>query len=105
MDGKEFEKFLKSEVLPYDPEDELQLEEPYKDEFGAWHRIMIYEESNGKVSVVHSTNDNLDRGYPSEYATWTETYKSVDEALSFTGKSRTGVVGCIVEVYVNNEKV
>lgn len=69
----------------------------------AWTRIDIFGE-DGNVTVYHSTNDNLDLGYPSEYASW-ETYpKTIEQALKVSGKSRQGI-GCKVDVYLNGEKI
>lgn len=103
-----------SEWLTLDESDQSRPEygEDYWEEpdleaafIGAWFDYDIYDAGIDGIIVECSTNDNLDRGYPSEYARWTERYKTVEEALKRTGKSRTGVSGTIVTVRVNSVEV
>lgn len=67
-------------------------------------RYDIWEHGD-KVIVYESTNDNLDTGYPSEYASWTTRFKNTEDALKHTGKSRTGIFGSEVTVTLNGNKI
>ncbi len=71
---------------------------------GAWHEYDIWEEGD-RVRVYESTNDNLDRGYPTEHAAWYCDFKDVESALKHTGRSRFGVSGIEVTVRLNGEKI
>jgi hypothetical protein len=62
-------------------------------------------ERGGRAVVTESTNDNLDKGYPTEYACWETTWPTLEAALKHTGKSRTGCLGAEVLVYLNGEKI
>lgn len=68
----------------------------------AYHRSFIYTAgSSGCVTVVHETNDNLDRGYPNECARWESTYASLEDALKRCGGTRVGCSGVLVTVTVD----
>ncbi|SEM82541.1 hypothetical protein [Streptacidiphilus jiangxiensis] len=77
----------------------------------AWMRISISGHP-GYARMHTSTNDNLDRGYPSEDAAWTHELRPTEHhpdalarAREHAGASRTGVSGIEVEVYVNGQRV
>lgn len=78
-------------------EEELEWE-PQEPE--AWHRIDLFTFDEDAVLVLHSTNDNKDLGYPSEYASWEEEYSSLEAALKAVGPTRQGVL-CRVNVFVD----
>lgn len=83
----------------YDPYDEpIEPQEPRP-----WSRFDIVTIDNG-CFVYWSTNDDLDHGYPSEYASDTYRFDSVEEALDFTGRSRFGVLADVT-VTLDGEKV
>ncbi len=75
-------------------------EPPEPEEPISWHTINIYTTEKGGVKAVHSTNDNLDEGWASEYATWETEYSSLEEAKKVCGKTRKGIL-CDVTVYIN----
>jgi hypothetical protein len=78
--------------------DQLENEEP-----AAWHQddIHVYEDH---AMVYSSTNDNLDRGFASESASWELKFPNVWAALQHTGFSRYGI-GCKVTVTVNGQEI
>lgn len=64
------------------------------------HTIHGHTGPEGQVQAQHWTNDNLDRGYPSENATWMQTYGSVHSFREVCGVTRQGF-GCYVEVWLD----
>jgi hypothetical protein len=54
----------------------------------------------GRVQAEHWTNDNLDRGYPNEVASWTRTYDSVEAFRAANGFTRQGALS-YVEVWLD----
>lgn len=70
-----------------------------------YQHYTLHTAENGMIRGVASTNDNLDKGYPSEYAEWEVRYLSRSEMEKQTGKSHTGVWGCEVLVYLDGEKI
>ena len=64
--------------------------------------------SNGegqKVTVYAWTNDDQDRGWPNDDASWELVFDNVEKALKHTGTSRVGVSGVKVEVRLNGEVI
>jgi hypothetical protein len=57
----------------------------------------------GNILVRVSTNDNLDQGYPTEYAMWSNRFQSLKEAVKDTGGTRRGWNGAKIEVYLDGE--
>jgi hypothetical protein len=53
---------------------------------------------DGRIEATFETNDNLDRGYPTEFATWKDTFKSLDSFARTAGFTRTGALGAVVDV-------
>jgi hypothetical protein len=49
----------------------------------------------------HTTNDNRDHGYASEYATWQQTYRSRQAFRELCGHTRVGILGCQVRVFLD----
>lgn len=83
-----------------------EAEEPDCDEGPrAWERIYGFSNPDGTVTACVSTNDNLDTGYPSEFAEWTTRIKSVEEFHRRYGKSRTGCSGVEVEVFLDGKQL
>ena len=72
----------------------------YNEDGRSWTRINIRTFEDGSALALYSTNDNLDRRYPTEYAYWEARYPSLEAALKVTGKSRQGML-CDVTVTVN----
>lgn len=71
----------------------------------AWHIYRIWtSDPGGPVAVDEITNDNLDQGWASEQASWSNTFDTLEAALKHTGKSRQGI-SCRVEVYLNGQKI
>ena len=67
----------------------------------------LHTSQDGSVAGTVWTNDDLDRGYPTEDATWKVKYPSVDAALSTSGAgiSRVGISGVVVRVYLDGKEV
>lgn len=66
----------------------------------------IWREQGGRCRVEYETNDDDDDGYPdAEVARATYHCKSLKQALELTGKSRIGVYGHSVDVYLDGEKI
>jgi hypothetical protein len=74
---------------------------PADDEPGAWQRYNAWTELGGKIRARCETNDNLDRGYPSEYASWELTWPSLAVFLRHVGGGSHQGVGCTVTVTVD----
>lgn len=67
----------------------------------ARHEYTLHTDGDGRVFGRAWTNDNLDRGEPSEEASWDVHYKSREQALKATGGSHFGINGCKVTVYID----
>lgn len=62
----------------------------------------ISTSDDGNAIVYFETNDDNDDGYPDpEIAKATYPFDSLDKALRFTGKTRIGMWGQQVNVYLN----
>jgi hypothetical protein len=82
-------------------EDEPEIKEPL-----AWQRYELYTRDDGLIAGMTSTNDNLDTGYPGEYADWKVEYKDKASMLkALSGGSHIGISGVHVEVYLDGEEV
>lgn len=86
-------------------DEEFGLDEEYEIPFHerAWHRIELYTQEDGSIEATHSTNDDEDTGYPSKYAAWETTYASLEKAIEREGKTRVGILGIQVLVYLDGE--
>jgi hypothetical protein len=70
-----------------------------------WHKNYMTTLPDGKISVHSMTNDDEDKGYPTEDAEWTLTYPNLEAAKKIVGVSRTGFNGCKVEVFLDGERI
>jgi len=85
---------------------EHEIEEYERKRFETWSEYRITELENGSCLVECSTNDNNDDGYPdNEVDMWKMHFKSLEDAIEVTGRSRTGCIGTIVTVWHNGEKI
>lgn len=77
----------------------------------AWMRYELYTATDGTILGHASTNDNLDRGYPSQDADWHVEYRANPRASAWevmkkhTGLSHVGISGIVVEVYLDGQKL
>lgn len=53
---------------------------------------------DGRIQGWCRTNDNLDRGIPTEYAEWEVTYRDQAHMTQSTGLTHVGISGVRVEV-------
>lgn len=100
-------------ALPYDDADVVYDDEEYLDvpepDFDAdsltWQRTELYVNADGTISGRTATNDDCDRGYPTGYASWPESFRDFTElARRFPRKSPwRGILGMEVSVLVNGE--
>lgn len=74
------------------------------DEGGVWHMTEGWTQDDGSIRVVSSTNDNKDRGYPSEHARWEARHKDREQFLRWYGRSRTGCMGARVTVTLDGKE-
>jgi hypothetical protein len=58
-----------------------------------------YTKADGTIDVFVETNDNLDMGYPNEYATWNFKCKDRKAFDDRCGKTRVGCSG--IRVFIN----
>ena len=75
------------------------------DEPTAWERHTLQTLGDGSIQGVVETNDNLDRGYPSEHASWEVAFRNrahLDERKCW---SRTGVIGVKVTVTLDGQEL
>ena len=70
-----------------------------------WHRIEITTHPDGSATVSEATNDDLDRGYPTESAYWHYGWDDAEKAKAHHGKSRIGCLGAEVTVTHDGVKV
>jgi hypothetical protein len=91
-------------------DDEDILDDPlerdsYAERSEAWHYIAIRRDGKGGAWVYEETNDNYDLGYASGHANWEHHWSDADKAIAHYGRSRFGMGGVKVEVYIDGEKV
>ena len=92
----------------YDDEyDEYYDDEPYFEEpgGGAWTHTELRTNPDGSITGITTTNDNLDRGYPTEFASWPERFANI-EALAQRYPRRgewTGISGIEVTITLDGE--
>jgi hypothetical protein len=60
---------------------------------------------NGQYEGVCSTNDPEDRGRPSGFDSWEIRCKTRFEFDKRVGKSRVGINGCVVTVWLDGTKI
>ena len=75
----------------------------------AWHNITVLtcvDSGDAVVTVIESTNDDNDDGYPDgEITRWDYTDSSLDRVLARVGKCRVGVSGVIVTVTLDGKEI
>jgi hypothetical protein len=87
--------------VPCDPDDDWPDDPPEPTEPMAWQRYDASTEPGGLIRARCETNDNLDVGYPSEYASWELTWPDLDSFLrAVSGGSHQGVL-CQVTVMLD----
>lgn len=81
----------------------MPLEEP--SEPLARHTYSLHTRANGSIAGRVWTNDNLDQGHPSQEAEWEVKYSGFDHMRRSTGLTHAGMNGCLVEVFLDGQKV
>ena len=71
---------------------------------GAWTRYEGFVQPDGSVLVEVSTNDDEDRGHPTSFACWTESFASVDEFRA-QRQSGFGWLGTERIVFLDGERI
>jgi hypothetical protein len=71
----------------------------------AWQRYDAHTDADGSVQVWCETNDNLDRGYPSEYAAWELAYPDRRAFLRGVGGGSRQGIGCQVTVTLDGREL
>ena len=91
-----------------EPIDEVlgEDDEPLDEGPGAWQRYVLWTLADGKIEGQCSTNDNLDTGYPNEYADWKVSYKDKASMLkNLSGGSHVGISGVRVSVELDGDEL
>lgn len=78
------------------------MDEPMVSTF---QRYQLETRVDGSIAGECSTDDNLDRGEPSEDATWPVSYKSFEAMRKATGLTHVGMNGCQVTVMLDGVRV
>ncbi len=78
------------------------MDEPMVSTF---QRYQLQSREDGSIAGVCTTDDNLDRGEPSEDASWPVSYKSVEAMRKATGLTHVGMNGCQVTVILDGVRV
>lgn len=63
-----------------------------------WQNIHAETIDGGRIRATIETNDNLDRGYPNERASWVSNYRTFSDFAKSAGVTRRGVSGVVVNV-------
>lgn len=71
----------------------------------ATHLYHLHTQGDGSIKGIADTNDNLDQGYPTEWAEWPVRYKDYEAMARQTGLSHIGINGCSVEVYLDGQRI
>ena len=71
----------------------------------AWQRDDATTLPGGSVRVWCATNDNLDRGHPSEHASWELTFRDRAGFLRGVGSGSRQGIGCQVTVTLNGREL
>lgn len=71
----------------------------------AIQRYTLYTAPDGSITGTTWTNDNFDRGFPNESASWEVSYRDRADMEARTGKTHFGVSGVRVEVFLDGEPV
>lgn len=82
-----------------DDADMADLEGPHGEEPRIWTRYdIMYRGGLKPYTVIMETNDDNDDGFAEETVHAEYTFKTLDDAIAFTGGSRVGFAGHVVEV-------
>jgi hypothetical protein len=68
---------------------------------GAKHAYTLHTADDGSISGRAWTNDDEDRGHPTQDAQWDVRYRNRAEALKATGGTHIGINGCEVTVVLD----
>jgi hypothetical protein len=72
----------------------------------AWHEMYAMTLPDGRVQVRNVTNDDNDDGWPDGVVTrWTSTYDDRETMLRVCGRSRHGVSGVVVRVFLDGDEI
>lgn len=71
----------------------------------SWQTYSATTYYDGSIAVLVATNDDEDRGYPTTYAEWSETYPSREAFLKRVGGSHYGIGGARVDVWLDGERL
>jgi hypothetical protein len=73
----------------------------------AWQTYEIFSEDEfGKIRVLAMTNDDDDDGYPDgTIERWWMEFSTVEQALKHCGKSRVGISGVRVTVFLDGREI
>jgi len=71
----------------------------------AWSRTVLHTNQDGTITGYTITNDNLDRGYANETASWPEYYPSLEALLKRypRGGDYCGISGIHVTIELDGE--
>lgn len=71
----------------------------------AWDRTYLHSTSDGRLTGYRETNDNLDRGIPSEYEQWQVRFDSIEALRRRYPKASPfrGCSGVQVEIFLDGE--
>lgn len=71
----------------------------------AWISYKLQTTARGTIAGVCETNDNLDKGYETEHASWPVSYSDAQEMRKSTGGCHSGISGINVLVYLDGARV
>jgi len=71
----------------------------------AYQEYRLFSQSDGRITGTCQTNDNLDRGYPTEFAEWPVEYRDYAHMAHRTGLSHVGISGVVVSVYLDGKQL
>jgi hypothetical protein len=68
-------------------------------------QVFILHTSGDRIIGTVWTNDNLDKGDPSEEESWPVNYANREVMTKATGLSHVGISGIVVDVYLDGKKI
>lgn len=111
---QEVDEEIESDLGPDDEDLDDEIDDDFDEETefehddwpGVWQDVRIYTQADGSVIAEISTNDDNDDGLPDpEVVRWNMQYGSVEKSLEHLGKSRVGVSGVAVTVFLDGKKI
>jgi len=69
----------------------------------AWQNIDAETIDGGQIRASFETNDDQDRGYPNDHASWISHYRNFADFAQSAGVTRRGVSGVAVNVTLDGE--